>query len=196
MNLDLEDLEKRIVEVEKKIREFEVPKEMLQELEEMRAEAAEDGGNGSFLSATPEGFRKGDEYFPKLGVHVKGWKKYWHKWNGNKKEIFEEPTPKDIEKKKLKRGCDLQVQVLEPADAMGTYTLSLAPTSYYNWRAYVDNLGNMGLEPHKVLTVLSYKMKQYEEGNPVPLVQFRYVPFNNPEIIKAEATGTPAEWRS
>ena len=193
MSLDLESLENRIVEIEKRIREFEVPKEMLQELEEMRTEAAEEGGPGNFLSATPEGFRKEDGYFEQLGVHVRGWKKDWHKWNANKKEIFENPTPMDIEKKNLKRGCDLQVQVLEPAEAVGTYTLSLAPTSYYNWRAYVVSLGKLGLEPHRVLTVLSYKMKQYAEGNPVALVQFEYVPFNSPE--GQEAIGTPAEWR-
>jgi|GEM_PF-6994988 len=196
MSLDLQSIQNRVTELQSMIQEFEVPEEMLKELKEMRTEASEEGGTGAFIAPTAEGFKVGEGYFPKLGVHLRGWKKYWHKWNGNKKEIIENPTPKEIEKKKLKRGCDLQLQVLEPAEAVGTYTLSLAPTSYYNWRNYVDSLGNMGLEPHKALTVLSFRMKQYKEGNPVALVQFRYTPFNSPETVKAEATGTPPEWQS
>jgi hypothetical protein len=193
MSLDLTNIQNRVTELQNMIQEFEVSKREQAELQEMRNEAAEEGKTGAFIAPTAEGFRAGERYFPKLGVHIRGWRKYWHKWNGNKKEIVENPSPKDIEKKKVKRGADLTIQVLEPTDAMGTYTLSLAPTSYYNWTKYVDSLGNMGLEPHKVLTVLSFRMKQYDEGNPVSLVQFQYVPFNSPEA--QEAIGTPAEWR-
>ena len=195
MSLDLQGIKNRITEIQKTIQDHEISERERLELAEMHEEALEEGGTSSYVAPTPEGFKIGERFYPKLGVHVRGWKKDWHRWNGNKKEIFENPTPKDIEKKKLKRGCDLQIQVLEPADAVGTYTLSLAPTSYYNWRSYVDSLGNMGLEPHKVLSVLSFRMKQYSEGNPVPLVQFTYVPFNAPVQEAEKATGAPAEWQ-
>jgi hypothetical protein len=86
----------------------------------------------------------------------------------------------------LKRGADLTIQVLEPVEAAGTYTLSLAQTSYFSWRSYAETLGNMGLEPHKVLTALGYRMKQYDEGNPVALVTFTYVSFasRRPQMTK------------
>ena len=193
MSLDLQGIVNKVTELRERIQEFEVSDREKRELQEMRDEASKEGGTGAFIANTAEGFRVGQSYFQVLGVHVQGWRRYWHKWNGNKKEIVENPSPKDIEKEKVKRGADLTVQILEPTDAVGTYTLSLAPTSYYNWRNYVDSLGNMGLEPHKVLTVLTFRMKQYDEGNPVALVQFEYVPFNSPE--GQEAIGTPAEWR-
>ena len=194
MSLDLLNIKNQIAEVQKMVQDFKVSDRALQELQEMRAEASDEGGTGAFIAPTAEGFRIGERYFPKLGVHIRDWRKYWHKWTGTKKEIIEDPSPQDIEKKKLKRGASLTVQVLDPTEAVGIYTLSLAPTSYYNWRNYVESLGNMGLEPHNVFTVLNFRMKQYDEGNPVALVTFTYQPIVLPED-GGEATGTPAEWR-
>ena len=193
MSLDLQGIKNHITEIQNMIQEHEISEREKQELAGMHEEAIKEGGTGAFIAPTAEGFRIGERYYQKLGVHIRGWKKYWHHWNGNKKEIFENPSPKDIEKKKLKRGADLTITVLEPSDAVGTCTLSLAPTSYFNWRAYCESLTNMGLEPHKVLTVLSFRMRQYEEGNPVALVTFQYVPFKPQEAN--EATGAPAEWQ-
>jgi hypothetical protein len=196
MGLDLEAIKNHIDEVQSIIIQYEISEREKQELEEMRREASEEGAMGTFIVPTAEGFRIGEVYYPKLGVHIRGWKKYWHRWTGNKKEIAEQPSAQDIEKKGLKRGADLTIQVLEPADALGTYTLSLAPTSYYNFRAYIESLGNKGLEPHKVLTVLGYRMRQYEAGNPVALVLFSHVPFNAPGRDAEGTTETvPAEWQ-
>ena len=197
MALNLEIISNVISKAQKKITSFVVSEREKLELQKLREEAAEEGGAGNFLAPTADGLKVRDGLYQELGVHIRGWKNNWHRWNGNRKEIFEDPSPQEIAEKNLKQGADLTVQVLEPADAMGTYILSLAPTSYFNWRNYVQSLGGLGLEPHKVLSVLSYRMKQYKEGNPVPLVQFRYVPFSNPEIIQAEVTtGTTTEqWK-
>ena len=196
MALNLQGIKDRITEIQMMIIEHEISQRERLELDEMHQEAVEEGGAGAFIAPTAEGFRIGDQHYQKLGVHIRGWKKYKHRWVGTKKEIFENPSPEDIKKKGLKPGADLTVQVLEPADSVGIYTLSLAPTSYYNFRSYIESLGNMGLEPHKVLTVLGYRMKQYDAGNPVALVLFTYVPFNAPVQESGEATGTvPAEWQ-
>jgi hypothetical protein len=195
MTLDLSTIQNQITEIQNMISSFDVSEREKLELQELREEAAQEGGAGNFMAPTPDGFKTGDRYFQKLGVHIRGWKKYWHRWNNNKKQTFEDPSAQEIANMNLKRGADLTIQVLEPVEAAGTYTLSLAQTSYFSWRSYAETLGNMGLEPHKVLTALGYRMKQYDEGNPVALVTFTYVSFASPEATNDEATGIPAGWR-
>jgi hypothetical protein len=66
MTLDLSTIQNQITEIQNMISSFDVSEREKLELQELREEAAQEGGAGNFMAPTPDGFKTGDRYFQNL----------------------------------------------------------------------------------------------------------------------------------